>query len=53
VLDEVEARRAMLAEVIEPHVHRSTDTGRWAREALKRLGRGFQHQPGYREEWRP
>jgi hypothetical protein len=46
------AHAAML-DAITPHVHQHSTAGQLARHTLMLLGSIYDHEPGYRDEWRP
>lgn len=52
ILDEYEARHNDVILMLGPDCERQRE---WAglRLAVRLLGSGYQHRPGYREEWKP
>ena len=53
MLAEVNAKRALIAETIEPYLGMDTTMARVANQALRLLALPYADHPDYRPEWRP
>ena len=53
MLAEVDAKRALIAETIEPYLGFDTTMARVANQALRLLAPPYADHPSYRPEWRP